>query len=319
MTFWSGQEVLVTGGAGFIGSHLVERLVERGAKVTVADDFSRGCLENLGTVLDKIDVWELDLRGDYWGGHYDTVFLLAAKVADIAHNRRHHFEMQLQNELVIANSFRACAENPPGRVLYASTVCVYPHEVPLPTPEGAADPCNPEMTNYGYGVAKWAGEKLAQSFHREYGVPVAVVRFSNAFGSRDYYDETAHVAPALIRRAVAGQDPFVVWGTGEQSRVLVDARDLAESCLIVAEKGADGQPTNIGHDREIKVKDLAATILSLTGYEAEIVFDTTKPDGHDRRLPDLTRFRRLSGGWLPDTPLEDTLRGMIADCRRRYG
>lgn len=317
MSFWGGERVLVTGGAGMIGSHLVEMLLELGAKVQVVDDCSRGD----GTNVPPEAEWQLtDLsEGELRIGDQDIVFHLAAKVAGINYNINHHLDMLLENEAINLNVAKWVGAVWPGRYIYASTACVYPHDAPIPTPEEAGNICNPEPTNWGYGVAKWVGEAQARLLHEEYGVRSAIVRFFNACGPRDYYDrETSHVIPALIRRFEEGQDPVVVWGSGEQKRVFVDCRDLAKALLLIAEHGCDGKPTNVGHDREISISDLAQMVKEATGRSGRIEFDPARPEGYKRRAADTTRLKQITGGWIPDTPLEKTIADMVEDYRRRY-
>lgn len=326
---WGGKRVLVTGGAGMIGSHLTELLLAAGAEVTVLDDCSRGSRRNIPEGAE----FHWGRLGDY--RYYpeiktqsfigaDVIFHLAARVTGIEYNRTHQLEMMQANLLINADVAYLIAAVKPERYIYVSTACVYPHDAPLPTPEDWGEICNPEPTNYGYGVAKWVGEQQAKFIHREVGIPTAIVRFFNAAGPRDYYDwETSHVIPALIRRFLEGHDPVVVWGTGLQRRVFVDCRDLAEGLLLIAEKGCDGQPTNIGHAHDIAIGDLVYLIRKRIargryGWQPQVEFDASKPDGYPARAADTTRLKRLTSGWLPKIPLVDTLDDMIADYKSRY-
>lgn len=317
------MRIAITGGCGFIGSHLVELLHETypDARLDLYDDLSRG--HNIPAF--EHTLYNLDLRYDLPDlERCDLVFHLAAKVTGIQYNRNHHFEMLMDNNAINTMIARALWRDQEdiGRVIWVSTACVYPHDAPVPTPESWGDIGNPEPTNWGYGVAKWTGEQMARFLWEEQRLALTTVRFFNAFGPRDYYDtETSHVAPALIRRVLEGQDPLVVWGTGNQSRVLVDARDIARALVKLAEcPGAVGETVNIGHTREISISTLARTI-SVMSYELgyiekmpSVYFDKSKPDGYARRAADTTKLERLIG-YVPNTPLEDTLRDMI----REYG
>jgi len=316
---WDRQKVVVTGGAGFIGSHLVELLVNRGAGVIVIDDFSRGRIENLERVRWATGVAATDLTRDFpnniQGG--DIVFHLAAKVTNIQANQQDHLGMLLQNLHINTHVTDLVMHRKPKLFVAASTVCVYPHDAPVPTPESAGWPLHPEPTNEGYGIAKGVLEKQAQYLHDEHGIPTLVVRFSNAIGERDYYDwESSHVVPALIRKAHE-HDEIIVWGTGAQSRVFIDARDIAKALVMLAENPAahDARPINIGHEREITIAELVHLILDKCGCpDKPVRFDTSYPDGHKRRGVDNTRLRSLIG-WVPDTPLEDTIERMVAEYR----
>ncbi len=315
------MKISVTGGCGFLGSHLCERLLKAGHQLEIYDDASRG--HNLPSARTGWFWTRCDLA------HYvpqftaDVVFHLAAKVTGIAYNAAHHYEMLWQNTAINQNVAEAVRLNPPKLLVWVSTACVYPHSAPVPTPEECGEVGNPEPTNWGYGVAKWHGEQLAKSLCREYGIPTIVVRFFNAFGPRDYYDpETSHVAPALIKRICDGEDPVVVWGSGNQTRALVDARDIAKALTMLMDETIFSDMAwpvvvNVGHEREVSVRELAEAICTLSGQRPRLVFDASRPDGYPRRAADTTRLRNLIG-WVPDMLLEVTLHDMIQEYRQGY-
>ena len=323
--FWYGKTVAVTGGCGFLGSHVVDELAARGCRrILVYDDLSRGSLENVWKHINAgiVDHYSHDLAAvvPVFPPRLDAVIHMAALVASISYNAAHHWEMCTRNMRINLSVAEAVKVARPTMWVACSTACVYPSTAPVPTPESAADFCDPEPTNHGYGVSKWALEQMAKYLYREHGIPAVVTRFNNALGLRDYYDvETSHVAPALIKRVCDGEDPIVVWGTGTQSRVLVDARDIARALVDLAETPSahDAQAVNIGHENEVTIAELARMICQIAGRpEARIIFDTSKPDGYPRRAADTTRLRGLVG-WVPDTPLVETLTEMIADYRER--
>lgn len=316
-----------------IGSHLVERLMEEGARVDVLDDLSRGSEDNLPNggfrmwryQLGRSHVGQAPLCGwplvhrDEAFRSKDVVFHLAARVTGIHYNQSHQWKMMMDNLAINQEVAQLVARHGPKHYVYVSTACVYPHDAPIPTPEEAAKNCNPEPTNYGYGVAKWVGEQQASFLHTELGIPTAIIRFFNAAGPRDYYDhETSHVIPALIRRFKEGNDPVVIWGTGLQSRVFVDNRDLAQALMIIAEEGCFGLPVNVGHDKEVTIMHLAEMIKELLDSPAALEFDASKPEGYERRAADTSRLRQITGGWVPDRELSFTLMDMIDDYERRY-
>jgi GDP-L-fucose synthase len=313
---WKKTPVVVTGGAGFIGSHLVDALYHhRGAIPEVFDNLERGRLRNLPD--DGYDWSDMDLT-DYIP-RFPTgaaVFHLAAKVAGIAYNRAHHYEMMQHNLRLALNVIEAARRCKASLLVYVSTACVYPSDARVPTPESAGRMGDPEPSNYGYGVAKWTGEQLAQALHREHGIPVVIPRFYNAIGPRDYYDEeSSHVVPALIRRVLEGENPLVVWGSGMQTRSFVDARDLANVLIALAETPAaqDAQPINVGHEHEVTIGDVARAVAYWCGKDdLPILFDTAMADGHARRTPDVTRLRSLLG-WVPNTAFAVTICDMITD------
>lgn len=321
MIDWANEKVVVTGGAGFIGSHLVDLLAGMGARVVVIDDLRRGSRQNISGPLNcgRAILLEHNLSTDtpWWAGD-SIVFHMAARITNIAANRLDHLGMMQDNVIINTNVIETCRWLEPKLLVACSTVCVYPHDAPVPTPESAGWPLHPEETNEGYGLAKGLLEKQAEFLHREYKVPAVVTRFSNAIGLRDYYDyESSHVVPALIRRIMEGEEPLVVWGSGNQTRVFVDARDLAAALVKLAEcrEAHDAQPVNIGHDREISIGDLARLVAVECGKpDLAIEFDTSHPDGHARRGVDNSRLRSLIG-WVPDRPLEETVREMVAEYK----
>ena len=270
---------IVTGGAGMIGSHLVDALVSRGEKVRVIDNFVRGSMGNLQESMKTGQVVVKTLNLENTGipmAHDDIVWHLAAKVTGIEYNRHNQYEMLRSNLAINTNVIESVRRQKPRLFTYVSTACIYPHDAPVPTPEGAGDIGDPEPTNHGYGVAKWFGEQMVKHLSREYNVPCVIVRFFNAFGERDYYDrETSHVAPALIRRVLEGEDPVVVWGTGQQTRALVDSKDIVQALLklhdrmLTDETMYDGKypagpfVVNIGHAREISIRELVETVVRL--------------------------------------------------------
>lgn len=318
---------IVTGGAGLIGSHLVDALVADGGEVRVIDNFIRGSMENLRGSMRTglVTVKTMNLES---GGipilPSDVVWHLAAKVTGIEYNRHNQYDMLQSNLAMNYNVIESVRRGKPKLFVYVSTACVYPHDAPVPTPESAGDVGDPEPTNHGYGVAKWLGEQMVKHLTIEHNVPCVIVRFFNAFGERDYYDEaTSHVAPALIRRVMEGENPVTVWGSGNQTRALVDAEDIATALvrlhdfMVTPQTLYEGKYpcpiiVNIGHEREVSIRELAETIVRLCGKDVELEFDTSKPDGYARRAADTTLLRRLIG-WVPDTPLEDTLERMVRE------
>jgi GDP-L-fucose synthase len=316
MGFWSGRKVCVTGGAGFIGSHLVEFLVDDGANVTVADNLARGKLSNLDAVTDAIRFLHLDLRSQEGSEAacrgQEVVFNLAAKVTGIHYNRFHMCDMFESNMLLQQMPIAAAAKEGVGRFCQVSTACVYPHDAKVPTPEGEGDRGDPEPTNAGYGWAKRMGERLARWYARETPMQVCIVRPFNAYGPRDYYDEkTSHVIPALIKKVVEGSNPVEVWGSGNQTRVFVHAKDFARGIQLVCEHHPDADPVNIGHDRMVTIKELLARIQEITGIHHPPFFNTDMPEGYPARAADTTKLQQVTGGFVPEISLDQGLREMI--------
>jgi len=310
MSFWKGRRVLVTGGAGFIGSYLVNLLVMEQAKVYVVDNLERGRLENLQSCWEEITFIQGDLRDPATCRKVTTgkevVMNLAAKVTGIEYNRHHHGEMFTANILINTNVLEAARLNGVQRYLAVSTACIYPHDSKVPTPESEGGRGSPEPTNEGYGWAKRMAEQQAIYYAQEYGMEIAIARPFNAYGPRDYFDKaTSHVIPALIRKVLDGDDPLVVWGSGNQTRAFVHALDIAQGMMLLTEKYPAADPVNIGHDKETSIRELLALILRLMGKETKVVFDTSRPDGYPRRAADVTKLRKVTGGVVPNTPLEE--------------
>ncbi len=255
MKYWRGVKVLVTGGAGFIGSYLVEQLVEAGAQVRVADNLATGKLENLNAVKREIEFLELDLR-DFQQSlqacqGQEFVFNLAAKITGIHYSQQHQSEMFETNMLLQQLPLRAALQQGVSQFCQVSSACVYPADAIVPTPESEGSRGVPEPANAGYGWAKRMGENLAAYYAEETDMRVVVARPFNAYGPRDHFDlQTSHVIPALIKKVIDGYDPVEVWGSGNQTRVFVHAYDFAKGIRLLAENYDRADPINIGHDNE---------------------------------------------------------------------
>lgn len=316
MGYFGNRSVLVAGGAGFIGSYLVELLLADGARVSIADDFSRGRMENLMPVIDDIRVDKVDLRDPSAArqackGH-EVVMNLAAPVAGVEFSRTHHGLMLTETVLLAANVLEAARQAGVERYLYCSSSCVYPDDALVPTPEYDADRDGPEEANAGYGWGKRIGEQQARYYEQEYGIEIAIGRPFNSFGPREYPEriEQAHVIPAITSRLLSGENPLVVWGSGNQTRSFIHARDTALGLKALTEHGIGAGPVNVGHDEETSMRELVELLLDLTGEERRVVFDTTKPEGARRKSAEVTRLRELTG-FMPSTPLREGLEEML--------
>jgi len=314
MSFWEGKKVLVTGGNGMIGSYVTEILVGLKAKTSITiyiDDYSR-----IKHIKDKIRVYKnCDLRDKQIANkaakNKDIILHLAAKVAGIDYNKKHPGSMFRDNMLINSNVLDAAVNNKIERMLVVSSACVYPRNCSIPTPESEGFVGVPEPTNDGYGWAKRMLEFQAQAYNREFNLKVAIARPSNCYGPRDNFDlETAHVIPSLIKRIYAGEDPLIVWGTGEQSRSFIYVEDLARALVELTEKYPCADPVNIGTNEEIKIKDLVKLLIELTGKDIKVVFDETRPNGQPRRISDISKCKEILG-FTPKTPLREGLKKTI--------
>ena len=320
---WSGKKILVTGGASFISSHLVDRLVRMGAQVRVADDLSSGRLENLSESIDYIEFMKGDLRdrafADKATKGMEVVFHLAASHGGRGYIDSHPVECSTNMVLdgtVFYSAFQAGVE----RICFASSACVYPTNLQseMKLEQGGlvylreewADPFTPgrALADGEYGWAKLMGEMALRAYHRQYGLKCASCRLFTAYGERE--NET-HAVIALIAKAFVKMDPYEIWGTGEQDRNFTYVGDIVEGMIRAIEHVEDGGAVNIGTAEHIKIKDAAQLIFKITGFTPErIHLDTTKPVGVFSRAADLTRARRLLG-WEPSISFENGLRRTI--------
>lgn len=311
--FWRGKRVLVTGASGFIGSHLVERLLEEGAIVTGTS--RRGNPKFLDGVKDKITL----LAGDLVDAGFcaravhgqDAVFHLAASVGGVQYNMKHPASLFRDNMQPFLNVIEAARLAKTSLFVTVSSACVYPRHCTIPTPENEGFKDFPEETNEGYGMAKRMQEYVSMQYAKEFGMRIAIPRPYNAYGPRDDFEpETSHVIPALIRRVESGENPLVVWGSGNQSRAFLYVDDFVEGILLTAERYPNADPVNIGMDRETTIRELIKTICRVAGKDPQLVFDTTKPEGQPRRNCDTTKMQNVLT-WVPRTPLDGGLKKTI--------
>ncbi len=298
--FWKNKKVLVTGGAGFIGSHLVEKLVERNAIVTVLDNLQNGKKENLNSVKNKV----LFIKGDCTNINaalkacksQDIVMNLASRVGGIEYNKIHQATMLRDTLLIGTTMIEAARRCGVERFLVVSSACVYARNCSIPTPETEGFLDEPEPTNGGYGWGKRMSELLGKYYMEEFGMKVGIARPYNCYGPRDHFGhETSHVIPALIKRVFDGENPIKVWGTGRQTRAFLYVEDFVEGLIRTIEKYPVADAVNIGTNEEISIAELVRKIVKLSKKEIKIVFDTTKPDGSPRRNSDNTKAKEKIG------------------------
>jgi len=307
---WDGESILVTGGASFIGSNLVEDLVAEGADVHVADDFSSGELRFLDGVRNEVTIHEGDLKrravADEATEGVDTVFHLAADHGGRGYIANHPAKcaanMALDNIV-----FEAAAENGVERVTFASSACAYPTDIqqekrPLREDMVSFDERGGAYADEIYGWAKLMGERSLQAYHEEYGIDASIVRIFTAYGPRE--NET-HAIIALLSKAFARQDPFEIWGDGRQTRNFTYVEDITRALRLSAEEVTDATPVNAGVPEYISVREVAEAIFEELGWRPESVeYLTEKPVGVRHRAADVTRARDLLG-WEPQYTLEE--------------
>jgi len=284
--FWAGRPVAITGGTGFLGGHLSERLRGLGAEVRA--------LGSADADLRDAAACERALDGA------DVVFHLAAVVGGIGFNSRNGARLAHDNLLMGANVFEAARRVATRKLVCAGSVCAYPADAAVPFREDAIWDGYPEPSNAPYGLAKRMLLVLADTYRREHGLDTCVPVMTNLYGPGDNYDlESSHVAAAMIRKfteaAASGESTVTLWGTGAPTRELLHARDAARALTLAAERLETSEPVNIGPGESVSIRDLAATIAPLCGFTGELVWDHDRPDGQMERLLDTTRARELLG------------------------
>jgi GDP-L-fucose synthase len=303
-SFWSDRRVLVTGGAGFLGRRVVAQLVARGADVVAP----RRAEYDL-TVPGAADAMLADLRPA-------TVIHLAARVGGIGYNQAEPAPLYLSNLLMGTYVIEATRQaGGVDKTVLVGTVCSYPKFTPVPFREESLWDGYPEETNAPYGLAKKAHLIHAQVNAAQYGQCFAYLIPTNLYGPGDKFDpRVSHVIPALIRKCVeaveTSEQKVEVWGTGRASREYLYVDDAAEAIVLAAEVHDGTEPINLGSDHEITIRETVETIARLVGFDGELRWDPTKPDGQPRRRVDASRAERLLG-WRARTPFEDGLRATI--------
>ncbi|MEI7640413.1 MAG: NAD-dependent epimerase/dehydratase family protein [bacterium] len=319
--YWEKRKVLVTGGGGFIGSHLCELLVEAGAEVT-SGDLGRGYIDE-SPLKDKITFLKInyfkDLECLEMIKGFDTVMHLAARVGGINYNMKHKADMYIDNTLIGCNVAKAIIENGIKNALMTSSACIYPHDAKTPINEADGLRGIPEETNEGYGWAKRGLEITGKMMKEQYGIHVAIVRPYNAYGPRDKFDiAQAHVIPALINKVFHATDGKIeVWGNGEQTRAFVYAKDIARGMMLATEKYKEADPVNIGSNEEVSIKDLVHIIIEASGLKVTPIFDSSKPTGHKKRYADMTKAKEMLG-FTPEYSMKTGIEKTIEYYKAKY-
>jgi len=287
--FWATRKVTLTGGAGFLGSFVTEKLHQRGVKDLFIPRIEQYDLVNPQDVERLLD----DSRPD-------VVIHLAAHVGGIGANRLHPAEFFYDNLMMGAQLMHQAWKHGVEKYTAIGTVCAYPKFTPVPFKEDAIWDGYPEETNAPYGLAKKMQLVQAQAYRQQYGFNAIFLLPVNLYGPRDNFDlESSHVIPALIRKFIEAQDSGVgeveVWGDGSPTREFLYVEDAAEGILLATEKYNGAEPVNLGSGYEISIKDLAELIQRLTGYQGKLVWNTTKPNGQPRRGLDTTRAEEYFG------------------------
>jgi len=301
---WSDRRVLVTGGAGFLGRRVVARLEARGAEV-VAPRSAEYDLTVPGRAEAMLEAVEPTL-----------LIHLAADVGGIGYNLEHPARLYLSNLLMGTHVIEAArASATVAKTVLVGTVCSYPKMTPVPFSEDDLWNGYPEETNAPYGIAKKAHLVHAQVNEQQYGQRFAYLIPTNLYGPGDkFHPSVSHVIPALIKKCVeaaeSGSDHVEVWGTGAASREYLYVDDAAEAIVLAGVADTTSEPVNLGANREVTIRETVETIARLVGFDGELRWDPSRPDGQPRRGVDGSRARSLLG-WTPSMDFDDGLRATI--------
>ncbi len=302
--FWQDCRVMVTGGGGFLGRHVVAKLAERGARDIFVPRSAR---------YDLRDVDDIDRA--LTEGQPDVIVHLAAVVGGIGANRENPGRFFYENAIMGIQLMEQARRFGVAKYVTIGTVCSYPKFTPVPFREEDLWNGYPEETNAPYGIAKKALLVQGQAYREQYGFDAIYVIPVNLYGPWDNFDPaSSHVIPALIKKCLdardSGEPAIEVWGTGSASREFIYVDDAAEGIVLAAERYDGGEPVNLGTGREITIGDLIHQIAELTGYRGEIVWDASKPDGQPRRGLSTERAKAVFG-FEARTDFADGLRETI--------
>ena len=304
-------KIYVAGHRGMVGSALVRRLQ----------------LGGYGNILTCTHA-ELDLldqaatRGFLTQEKPDFIFIAAAKVGGIQANNTLRADFIYQNLMIEANLIHGAHQAGIQRLCFLGSSCIYPRDCPQPIREDYLLTGPLEQTNEPYAIAKIAGIKLCESYNRQYGTQYFSVMPTNLYGPNDNYDlANSHVLPALIRKAhearQRGNRDLMVWGSGTPRREFLYVDDLADACVFLMERAVTDGMYNIGVGEDVSIRELAETVMSVTGFAGNIVFEMSKPDGTPRKLLDVSRLRDM--GWQARTPLGEGIALAYQDFMARHG
>jgi len=312
MSFWDEKKILVTGGAGFLGSFVAKGLIKArkvrqgNIKIPRSANMDLRTWENCVKVVKDIDI----------------VIHLAGRGGGIGYNRKYPGLLFYDNIIMNSQLMEAARQEGVEKFVGIGTVCSYPKYAPVPFKEESLWEGYPEETNAAYGLSKKMMLVQSQAYAQQYGFNSIHLLMVNLYGPRDNFDlESSHVIPALIRKFVDAvqnnQKEVLVWGTGRASREFLYVEDAADAILLATEKYNKPDPVNLGAGKEVTIKELVDLIAKLTGYDGRIIWDTTKPDGQPRRCLDTSKAKR-EFGFEARTDLEEGLKRTIEWYTKTY-
>ena len=291
------DKIFVSGHHGMVGSAVMRRLQADGFKNLLIRDRS------------ELDLMDESAVAKFFLKEKPTIVICAAaKVGGIQANNDYPVQFLLDNLRIQNNVIRSASDSGVRKLLFLGSSCIYPKFAPQPIPETALLSGPLEPTNEAYAIAKIAGIKLCQAYCREYGANFISAMPTNLYGPNDNFDlETSHVLAALIRKAhearIRNDQRLIVWGTGKPRREFLHVDDLASACLLLLEKYDSPDIVNVGYGEDISIRELAELICEVLGFDGELAWDTSKPDGTPRKLLDVSKLRAL--GWKPAISLRD--------------
>ncbi len=304
-------KIYVAGHRGMVGSAIVRQLYAAGYENVITRNSSELDLTQQAQVTEFL----VREKPDY-------IFMAAAKVGGIHANNTYRADFLYRNLMIEANVVHAAWQAGVRRMLFLGSSCIYPRDCPQPITEDYLLTGPLEQTNEPYAIAKIAGIKLCESYNRQYGTSYVSAMPTNLYGPNDNYDlANSHVLPALIRKAheakLRGDSTYTVWGSGRPMREFLYVDDMANACLFLMEQDAlnDGL-FNVGTGTDVTIRELAETVMNVVGFDGEIVFDASKPDGTPRKLLDVTRMQQL--GWQAKTELSDGIALAYADFLAKH-
>lgn len=302
--FWQNQKVIVTGGSGFLGSFVVEKLKARGVAEVFVPRRADYDLRQPDGIAKLLGAFKADM-----------VIHLAALAGGIGANRARPAEFFYDNLMMGVPLLHQAWEQKVEKFVAVGSICSYPKFTPLPFKEEELWNGYPEETNAPYGLAKKMLLVQAQAYRQQYGYNSIYLMPVNLYGPRDNFDlQTSHVIPALIRKAIEagerGDKEMLVWGDGSPTREFLYVEDAAEGIVTAAENYNGSEPVNLGSGQEISIKNLVELVVKLTGFQGELVWQTDKPNGQPRRALDVQRAKDYFG-WSAQVPFEEGLRRTI--------